>query len=141
MSRSFIVVWLLVIPLLSQAQAQAQTAEVFKLSHQQNFVGSGIAIVHVVDQLRRNMDVLSAGLPDNEAAATALATTRLQALTPQDQNALRTSAIARVRVAEYGITKTPAIVFDGRATIYGLYDVDRARGIYMNWLRSQKGQP
>jgi len=132
--KSFIVVWLLLIPTLSQAQ----TAEVFKLSGQQNFVGSGIAVVHVVDQLRRNMDALSAGLPDNEAAATAVAANRLQALTPQDQNALRTSAIARVRVAEYGITKTPAIVFDGKATVYGLFDVDRARSIYVTWLNRQR---
>lgn len=120
--------------------AQAQTAEVFKLSNQPNFTGSGIAVVHVVDQLRRNMDALSAGLPDNEAAATTVAANRLQALTPQEQNALRASAIARVRAAEYGITKTPAIVFEGKATVYGLFDVDRARSIYMTWLQ-QRGRP
>lgn len=123
--------------LAAMTTVHAQTAEVFKLTNQPAFSGSGIAVVHVVNQLDRHLGILSAGLPNTEAAATAIAANRLQALSQQDQNLLRASAIAHVRAAEYGIVKAPAIVFDGRATVYGLYDVDRARHIYQTWLQRQ----
>ena len=114
------------------ASAQ-ERIEVFRLSDQSIVVSPG-ATVYVVDAMRQHMARLSSGLPRNPAEAQQVARARLQALTPQDKEVLHAASTALVRAAEYRIAKAPAIVFDGRAVLYGITDIEQARAIYRGWL-------
>lgn len=117
----------------------AETVEIFRLSRQPEIAGAAGSIIYTVDALNLHMQRLSAGLPADPAAASTIAAERLKALSREEQQALRLASTAQVRATEYQITKTPAIVFDGRAVVYGLYDVEQARRIYQAW-RANGGQ-
>lgn len=119
------------------ASAQ-ERIEVFRLSDQSIASPPG-ATVYVVDAMRQHMARLSAGLPRNPADAQQVARARLQALTAQDKEVLRAASTALVRAAEYRIAKAPAIVFDGRAVLYGITDIEQARAIYRSWKTSKGG--
>lgn len=126
---------LLMIPMT----AAAETTEVFRLSTQPDFLNSAGATVHIVDAMNVLTQRLSVGLPPNKAEAVQIATQRLNALTPLDKQAMRIASTARIRAAEYQIIKTPAIVFDGKAVLYGMNDVEQARAMYRAW-RAQQGE-
>lgn len=126
---------LLMIPMT----AAAETTEVFRLSTQPDFLNSAGATVYIVDAMNILTQRLSVGLPPNKAEAARIATQRLNALTPQDKQAMRIASTARIRAAEYQIIKTPAIVFDGKAVLYGMNDVEQARVMYRAW-RAQQGE-
>jgi integrating conjugative element protein (TIGR03757 family) len=111
-----------------------EVVEVFRLSNQPEPAGAVGATVYVVDAMHQYMAQLSVGLSRTPAEAAKVAKARVDALTPEQKNALRFASTARIRAAEYGITKTPAIVFDGRAVLYGITDVEQARLRYRNWL-------
>ena len=112
--------------------------EVFRLSDQP-IVASPGATVYVVDAMRQHTARLSAGLPRNPADAQQVARARLQALTAQDKEVLHAASTALVRAAEYRLAKAPAIVFDGRAVLYGITDIEQARAIYRSWKTSKGG--
>lgn len=118
---------------LSIPASAQERIEVFRLSDQSIAASPG-ATVYVVDAMRQHMARLSSGLPRNPADAQQAARARLQALTPQDKETLRSASTALVRAAEYRIAKAPAIVFDGRAVLYGITDIEQARAIYRGWL-------
>lgn len=129
----------------AQAQLKVQTTqqgtpnlviEVFRLSNQQiGGVSSAGATEYVVDTLAEIKAQLSAGLPGVPQAAQRIVTQRMQKLVEADpdKKMIRAASTAVVRAAEYKITKVPAIVFDGRAVVYGVADVAQARAIYRNW--------
>ncbi len=117
---------------LSVPASAQERIEVFRLSDQ-SIVPSPGATVYVVDAMRQHMARLSAGLPRNPAEAQQGARARLQALTAQDKEVLHAASTALVRAAEYRIAKAPAIVFDGRAVLYGISDIEQARAIYRGW--------
>jgi integrating conjugative element protein (TIGR03757 family) len=114
---------------------QAQEAvEVFRLSNQSvTGPANTNTAVYVVDAMHNYTERLSVDLPKTPAEAQQVARARLDALTPQDKEALHRASAGIVRAAEYKITKTPAIVFDGRAVVYGIADVEQARAIYRSW--------
>lgn len=116
-----------------------ETTEVFRLANQPDFVNSAGVTLYIVDAMNIYTQRLSVGLPPNKAVAAQMATQRLKALTPQDKQMMHIASTARVRAAEYQITKTPAIVFDGKAVLYGLNDVEQARAVYRAW-RAQQGE-
>ncbi len=118
--------------------AAQERIEVFRLSDQ-SIVASPGTTVYVVDAMRQYMARLSSGLSRNPADAQQAARTRLQALTAQNKEALHAASSALVRAAEYRIAKAPAIVFDGRAVLYGITDIEQARAIYRGWKASQGG--
>jgi len=123
----------------ASTSATAETTEVFRLSSQPDFLNSAGATVYIVDAMNILTQRLSVGLPPNKAEAARIATQRLNALTPQDKQAMRIASTARIRAAEYQIIKTPAIVFDGKAVLYGMNDVEQARVMYRAW-RAQQGE-
>ena len=123
----------------ASTSATAETTEVFRLSSQHDFLNSAGATVYIVDAMNILTQGLSVGLPPNKAEAARIATQRLNALTPQDKQAMRIASTARIRAAEYQIIKTPAIVFDGKAVLYGMNDVEQARVMYRAW-RAQQGE-
>ena len=75
--------------------------------------------------------------PVNRARAR-LVLTRIEkdwyALLPQLENA----ANGLLKAKQYGIDRYPAIVFDGRAVVYGITDIQAATQRYRQW---QAGEP
>lgn len=129
----------LILTVASTSALATETTEVFRLSSQPDFLNSAGATVYLVDAMNILTQRLSVGLPPNKAEAAQIATQRLKALTPQDKQTMRIASTARIRAAEYQIAKTPAIVFDGKAVLYGMNDVEQARGVYRAW-RAQQGE-
>lgn len=122
-----------------QSGAKIESVEVFRRVNQQvTGTASGATMtVYVVDQLKGFMDRLSEGLPNTPQAAQRVAQARLQSLTDQDKLWIRNAATAKVRTAQYQLTKTPAIVINGQAVIYGVSDVVQACAIYQRWRGSR----
>ena len=95
--------------------------------------GAEGAKVFYVDAVERLAASLSAGLPADPAQAAALARQRFDALSQADRQAAGAGAEALALATQYGLTKVPAIVFDRRAVVYGVLDVDKARALYRAW--------
>ncbi|NMG76864.1 TIGR03757 family integrating conjugative element protein [Aromatoleum diolicum] len=106
--------------------------EVFQLSTQQ-VRGTDGATVHYMDSIERVTKALSVGLPPSTQQAAALAKERFSALSGADRQSIEAGARALDLAARYRLTKVPAIVFDQRAVVYGVPDVDAARTTYRAW--------
>jgi integrating conjugative element protein (TIGR03757 family) len=115
----------------SSAYAQ-EVVEVFRLGNQ-TVTSFKNTTVYVVDAMRDYTTRLSADLPKTPAEAQRVTQARFNALTAHDKEVIRQASSALVRAAEYKIAKTPAIVFDGKAVVYGVADVEQARAIYRGW--------
>ena len=88
------------------------------------------ATVYAIDGLKRAQAQLSEDLPADEDAARALAGARLDAH-PGMQEEMRAAAegLAQAHL-HYGLDRYPAIVFDGRAVIYGVTDLAKAQALF-----------
>ena len=106
--------------------------EVFQLSTQQ-VRGTDGTTVHYVDSIERVTKALSVGLPPSTQQAATLAKERFAALSSADRQDIAAGARALDLAARYRLTKVPAIVFDQRAVVYGVPDVDAARATYRAW--------
>lgn len=129
--RSAVFVALAVLLLPGVATAQ-EVVEVFRLSSQP-VTGAANASVYVVDAMHTFTERLSIGLPRTTTEAQPIARARLEALTAQDREALHRMSAGIIRATEYQVVKAPAIVFDGKAVVYGIADVEQARAIYRRW--------
>ena len=123
---------LLAVAGLGSASGAAGRVEVFKLVGQR-LTGVGDATVYEVDRLRAITERLSIGLPADARRAGEIARARFEAMSKGEQAELELAARVVGQAAHYRIDKVPAIVFDGRAVIYGVTDVARARTIYRRW--------
>lgn len=122
----------LVLPLLAAAAAapaSAQKIEVFALSTLPVANAEGATVVHL-DALQQLEHGLSAGLPAQAQAAQALLQSRLAAMGPDLHHRLRAAGSGLGRALALGIDRAPAVVFDGRWTVYGVPDVAAARQLY-----------
>ena len=122
----------LVVAGLGSASGEAVRVEVFKLGAQR-LTGVGDASVYEVDRLRGITQRLSIGLPADARRAGEIARARFDAMSKGEQEELQHAARVVGQAAHYRIDKVPAIVFDGRAVVYGVTDVARARTIYRRW--------
>lgn len=91
------------------------------------------ATVYVLDGIARLQQDLSRDLPKDPTQAKALVMTRLQRLDSHASAELENAATGLLRAHEYGLDRYPAIVFDGQAIVYGVIDLDVARGHYQQW--------
>lgn len=86
------------------------------------------AVVYRIDGLARAMEKISADLPADQASASDLASRRLARLDRQElAEAAQGLTLAWL---QYRLDRYPAIVFDGRAVIYGVTDLALARRIH-----------
>lgn len=115
------------------AAAAQERIEVFVVSDQVVAGAAGASVIYHVDALARSVEALSAGLPADPARAGEMAKARFAALSDAQRLQLKEEATVENLARQYRLTKTPAIVFDGRAVIYGVSDVERARAIYRDW--------
>ena len=95
---------------------------------------SSVAYTHYkIDQINQLQSELSRGLPKDAEQAKQLVLERFQLIDATVSQRLEHTAKGLVKVMHYGIDRTPAIVFDGQAVIYGVTDVDEATKRYRQW--------
>jgi integrating conjugative element protein (TIGR03757 family) len=130
------------LPLLFSAQfAQADsgnrpTIEIFTTSDRPMAITesarqrlSGMT-VYDLDGLEHFETYLSQQLPREPTAAETEALRRLQHIDRLRLQAAKDAARGLTLASEYGIDRVPAIVFDGRAVVYGVTDVEIAIAHY-----------
>ncbi|MDN5869193.1 MAG: TIGR03757 family integrating conjugative element protein [Nitrococcus sp.] len=96
---------------------------------------SVIVTKYTVDGLKRFEAGLSEGLPADPEAAKAEALHRIEQLDDARMAPAKNAAIGLAKAVQYGIDRYPAIVFDGRAVIYGVTDLVEALERYETWQR------
>lgn len=88
------------------------------------------ATVYYLDAIALLEQHLSLNLPPDPARAQQLVAQRIAALGPELESRTRSGAAGLARVAQLGLQRAPAIVFDGKWAVYGMTDVDAARRVF-----------
>jgi integrating conjugative element protein (TIGR03757 family) len=83
-----------------------------------------------IDQLQQT---LSQGLPNDPGKAKQLVLQRFQSMDAALSHRLENAGSGLVQAMRYGIDRSPAIVFDRQAVIYGVTDLDDAIEQYSQW--------
>ncbi len=91
--------------------------------------------IYMLDTLNHLESRLSENLPTDPGLARQQALGRLQKIHETDRARLRQAAVGLARAAHYGIDRYPAMVFNGRAVVYGLTDLEAALAHYRHWHR------
>ena len=86
-----------------------------------------------VDTLERFNAKLSERLPDDPTSAQSEVRKRLAILNKDKVAALRHTAIGLSTAAQLGVDRTPAMVFDKQAVLYGVTDLPEALNRYRAW--------
>lgn len=92
---------------------------------------------YAVDGLERFESGLSEGLAVDPDAAKAAALRRIQRLDDARMAPAKDAAFGLAKAVQYGVDRYPAIVFDGRAVVYGVTDLVQALDRYEAWQREQ----
>ena len=88
------------------------------------------ATVYCLDAIALLEQQLSLSLPPDPNRAQQLVMQRMAALGPELESRTRAAATGLARVAQLGLQRAPAIVFDGKWAVYGITDVDVARQLF-----------
>ena len=123
---------------IETAIEKAPTIEVFSDSSLQIVSGNDHTTVYVIDRINRFQQVLSKDLPTDPEAAKKTVLQRFQRMDRQLSGGLENAANGLLKATQYGIDRYPAIVFDGRAVVYGITDIQTAIQRYRQW---QAGEP
>ncbi len=100
---------------------------------------SGYAVaVYEIDGLQFIERKLSHDLPTDRGQSRHLAMRRLQRLEEPELRRMRGAAMGLAKAIQYGIDRTPAVVFDGEAVVYGVTDVSVAVEAYEAWQMEQR---
>ena len=83
-----------------------------------------------IESLERN---LSLNLPADEQQSKAMVLQRLQRLDEPTRARIQSAATGLSKALQYGVTRYPAMVFDGKAVVYGMTDLSGAREQYRAW--------
>jgi integrating conjugative element protein (TIGR03757 family) len=92
---------------------------------------------YAIDGLKRFEAHLSEGLSNDPEVAKSAALRRIQAMDDADMAPAEHSAIGLAKAVQYGIDRHPAIVFNGRAVVYGLTNLTEAVVHYRRWQKAQ----
>jgi len=85
------------------------------------------ATVHRVDGRRQLMAELNrGGLPPDRQQAEALLRQRMRAMGPELNRKVQAAALAVERSLQMGVSRVPAVIFDGSKVVYGTADVAQA---------------
>jgi integrating conjugative element protein (TIGR03757 family) len=93
--------------------------------------------IHELDAIKGLEDTLSQGLSADPDEAKRLVLERLQQLNRGTRSQLEHSATALAKAVQYGVEKSPAMVFDGDLVVYGLTDLSVALMHYRLWRSSE----
>lgn len=91
-----------------------------------------------IDRIDRFQQALSKDLPSDSEAAKQTVLQRFQRMDRQLSGELENAANGLLKAMQYGIDRYPAIVFDGRAVVYGITDIQAATQRYRQW---RAGEP
>lgn len=89
--------------------------------------------IYALDGIRRFETELSKYLPVDLKHAKQIALEHIQQLDANAMAAMQQAAIGLVKALQYGIDYYPSIVFDGKAVVYGVIDLESALGLYRQW--------
>ena len=76
---------------------------------------------------------LSSNLPTNPDQSKQIALQRIQQLDEREMPAIQDAAVGLAKAMQTGVDRTPAILFDGEAVVYGLTDLGVALDHYRTW--------
>jgi integrating conjugative element protein (TIGR03757 family) len=88
------------------------------------------ATIYYVDGISQVENFLSAGLPKDPGAAESIVKDRWGRLGREGNQRLQHAGVGLGRSVQLGVNRAPAIVFDGKAIVYGVTDVAQALEIY-----------
>ena len=125
---------------IEQTIEQAPTIEVFTDSSLQIVSGNDHTTVYLIDRIYKLQEELSIDLPADSESAKSLALQRFQRMDTQLSRELENAAKGLVQATQYGIDRYPAVVFDGRAVVYGLTDIPAATQLYQRWQAESAAQ-
>jgi integrating conjugative element protein (TIGR03757 family) len=89
--------------------------------------------VYEIDGIERFQALLSKGLPRDPEAAKRTALTRIGQLDAGQRATVRHAALGLAKASQYGLDRYPAIVFDGRAVVYGVTSLADALEHFRQW--------
>jgi len=95
--------------------------------------------VYAIDAFAELQSTLSRDLPADPEAAKALALSRIEGLDTDRMAQLKSASLGLAKAYQYGLDRYPAVVFDGRALVYGVTDLTEALAMYASW-RKEQGQ-
>jgi integrating conjugative element protein (TIGR03757 family) len=110
-----------------------QTIELFVDSTFPEIKAVKNATVYRLDRIHVFQENLSRNLPSDPDDAKTLVLQRFQGMDRQLSRDLENAAKGLVKAMNYGIDRYPAVVFDGRAVVYGVTDLDAAADHYRQW--------
>jgi integrating conjugative element protein (TIGR03757 family) len=97
-----------------------------------NVQGSEIT-VYEIDGIQSVERDLSLNLPVDPQQSKQFVLQRIQDMDNQARARMQRSAIGLAKAMQYGISRYPAIVFDGQAVVYGVTDLKAALVHYQSW--------
>ena len=89
--------------------------------------------VYNIERIAHLQQALSKDLPSDPEKAKQLVLARFQWIDTQLSHELENAAYGLVQAMQYGIDRYPAIVFDGKAVVYGITDIRAASQVYRQW--------
>jgi len=89
--------------------------------------------VYNIERIAHLQQALSKDLPSDPEKAKQLVLARFQRIDTQLSHELENAANGLVQAMQYGIDRYPAIVFDGKAVVYGITDIRAATQRYRQW--------
>jgi len=95
-------------------------------------------MVYEIDGIESMERALSIDMPADPVQSKQIALRRLQHLDEQTRTKMQMAAQGLAKAMQYGVDRYPAIVFDGRAVVYGVTDVQTALVYYQSWRREGK---
>ena len=127
---------LLIMSIALAGSGEGPTIEVFTtsdrpiVSTESTWRHVSVVTIYPMDGLEQFETYLSQQLPREPAAAKAEALRRFQHIDPMRLQSAKGAARGLTLASEYGIDRVPAVVFDGRAVVYGVTDVEIALAHY-----------
>ena len=89
--------------------------------------------VYKLDGIQLFETQLSNNLPTNPDQSKQIALQRIQQLDKRAMAAVQNAAVGLAKAMQYGVDRYPAIVFDGKAVVYGMTDLSIALDHYRTW--------
>ena len=89
--------------------------------------------VYKIDGIQSVERVLSLNLPVEPQQAKQIALHRIQSMDEQTRSSMHAAATALAKAMQVGLDRYPAVVFDGKAVVYGVTDLAVAREQYRAW--------
>ena len=102
-----------------------------------NIQGSEI-FVYEIDGIQTVERDLSLDLPTVPQQSKPIVLQRIQNLDEPTRSSMRAAATGLAKTMQYRIDRFPAIVFDGRAVVYGVTNVREAYALYQAWRSGDK---